>query len=281
MIPVETADPGILRDWPDLTCTAARATAHCWFGLGHLPPDGDEEVILLAPIMVDPVKVFIEVGQNAIRDRLAKEIVVSARSGGCGQIFHPLQCQRALLRGWNLVPGIRRAMDHAVRNGLCLWIVDRDAQVGEVTGAFLQRGDGEPGAGGAAQSCARTPYREEVSLVLGSPDERQDLRSFTGRPPIKPPYSFSLSLGRWSPAAALIGELQRVEVSVAEIFKYRRRGTGRSRSGGDDNFAAGGGAIFGLIARGQQAHFADHVRRGRESQRTKPCRSATWCLPAC
>ena len=55
-----------------------------------------------------------------------------------------------------------------------LRIVDRNTQIGEVAGALLQRRNGDTRGDRAAEAAQVLFIVEEVGLVLGSPDERQE-----------------------------------------------------------------------------------------------------------
>ena len=96
-----------------------------------------------------------------------------ARGSGSRQVAHPLQREWALRAGRNLIVGVWGTGDDAIGNGLRLRIVDRNVQVGEVTGAFLGGWNGDQRTVGATEAAQVVFVREEIGLVFRSPNERQ------------------------------------------------------------------------------------------------------------
>src|SRR6202044_1512739 len=63
VVPVKAVYPGVLWIRGTRIAQLDRQLA-LRDGLGHLPPDGEEEVILIAPVMVGSEQIFIEIRQN-------------------------------------------------------------------------------------------------------------------------------------------------------------------------------------------------------------------------
>ncbi|RDJ94147.1 hypothetical protein B4Q13_16785, partial [Lacticaseibacillus rhamnosus] len=94
--------------------------------------------------------------------------------------------------------------------------------------------------------------------MSGSPDERQELYLYgTAYEAAKLIF---VVLGTLIARLALIRELEGIEVAVPQVLKTAAVERIGAASGGDDNFAAGGGAVLRLIARGKHAHLTDHIR---------------------
>ena len=84
VIPVETVHPGIFGIGRVRSAELYRQRA-LLVRLRVLPPDGDEEMILIAPVMIDPIQIVIQVGEDAVGNGLRQEVVVWPGAVGAGR----------------------------------------------------------------------------------------------------------------------------------------------------------------------------------------------------
>src|SRR5438270_7663504 len=122
-------------------------------------------MVLFAPVMVDFVKILVQVRENTIGNRSGQIVVIRARAGGSREILHPLQSETALLRNRNLIVW-------KLRPDRASWIVDRSTQVGKIAGALLQGRDRNDRAHRAAHAAQVFLVMEEIGFMFRTPDER-------------------------------------------------------------------------------------------------------------
>src|SRR6185312_1825529 len=167
--------------------------------------DGHEDVILLAPVMVNLVQVLVKVGQDTVGNRRRQVIVNRASARRSWKVFHPLESQGALLGSRDDVPRKWSAGDHAARNDLRLRSVDRDVPIGKIARAILHGRNRNQWADSSSEAAQVLLIVEKIGFVLGSPHKRQEWELH--RAANKTAELVFIVLGALIAGSGLVGEL--------------------------------------------------------------------------